>query len=103
MKHEDRWNRWDVKPILGEMIEVTDGVPSVIKIFVAGDVRASHYSFWRPYVQKKGIKMNDLTNGFYKSSLAFHCTEGDKTKTRNDFKKDLQKAAWNWVFNQSAQ
>ncbi len=45
------------------------------------------------------VKMNSLTSSFYSSSLAFHCTEGEKPKHRNEFKKDLQKNAWNFIFN----
>lgn len=45
------------------------------------------------------VKMNNLTASFYSSSLAFECTEDSKPKRRNDFKKDLQKSAWNYVFN----
>jgi hypothetical protein len=46
-----------------------------------------------------GVRMNKLTNSFYSSSLATHCTEDGKPKLRNDFKKDLQKSAWNFIFN----
>lgn len=46
-----------------------------------------------------GVKMENLTKGFYHSQLAFHCTEDNKPKARNEFKKDLQKAAWKFIFN----
>lgn len=45
-----------------------------------------------------GVQMNNLTHSFYGSSLAFHCTEKEKPKTRNDFKKDLQKSGWMYIF-----
>jgi hypothetical protein len=45
-----------------------------------------------------GAKMNSLLSGFYGESLAFSCTENGKPKLRNDFKKDLQKAGWNFIF-----
>lgn len=46
-----------------------------------------------------GIEMNNLLDGFYGEGLAFNCTENGAPKVRNDFKKDLQKAAWNYVIN----
>jgi hypothetical protein len=46
-----------------------------------------------------GIQMNNLTRGFYCSSISFECTEDKKPKTRNDFKKDLQKSGWQFIFN----
>jgi predicted RNA methylase len=46
-----------------------------------------------------GNKMNNLLSGFYKSDMAFMVTDQQKPITRNDFKKDLQKKAWMFVFN----
>lgn len=45
------------------------------------------------------IKLNNLTNGFYSSKIGFSVTEKDAPKTRNDFKKDLQKAGWKFIFS----
>lgn len=45
------------------------------------------------------VKMNNLTSSFYSSSLAMHITEDSKPKKRNDFKKDLQKSGWKFIFN----
>lgn len=45
-----------------------------------------------------GVQMNDLTKAFFSSSLSFTCTSDSQPVLRNDFKKDLQKSAWNWVF-----
>lgn len=44
------------------------------------------------------VRMNALTSQFYSSSMAMSITEGEKPKTRNEFKKDLQKSAWNYIF-----
>lgn len=44
------------------------------------------------------VQMNNLTNGFYSSKLAMSITENDKPKNISEFKKDLQKSAWSWVF-----
>lgn len=46
-----------------------------------------------------GKKMNSLLSGFYGESLAFSCTEKGAPKLRNDFKVDLQKAAWKFVIS----
>jgi hypothetical protein len=45
------------------------------------------------------VRLNDLTSSFYGSKLAMSITERDAPKTRNEFKKDLQKNAWNFIFN----
>ncbi len=45
------------------------------------------------------VEMNALTKSFFTSSLAFSVTEGDAPKSRQEFKKDLQKAAWKFVFS----
>jgi predicted RNA methylase len=47
---------------------------------------------------ESAVRMNNLTSGFYKSSLSMSITEDQKPKTRNDFKKDLQKSAWMYIF-----
>lgn len=47
-----------------------------------------------------GVEMHNLTASFYSSELAFSCTEKSKPKTRNDFKKDLQRSGWNFIFSQ---
>lgn len=44
------------------------------------------------------VKMNALTSGFYSSELSFTCTEGSKPVRRNEFKKDMQKSGWNFIF-----
>jgi predicted RNA methylase len=44
------------------------------------------------------VKMNGLLNGFYKSEMAMSITEEGAPKSRNEFKKDLQKSAWKYVF-----
>lgn len=45
-----------------------------------------------------GAKMNSLLNGFYGEGLSFSCTENGMPKLRNEFKKDMQKAGWKFVF-----
>lgn len=46
-----------------------------------------------------GQKMNSLLNDFYGESLTFTCTEKGAPKLRNEFKKDLQKDGWKFIFN----
>lgn len=45
-----------------------------------------------------GAQMNYLLSGFYGESLTFTCTEKGAPKLRNEFKKDLQKAGWKFIF-----
>jgi hypothetical protein len=44
------------------------------------------------------VKMNELTGQFFSSKIGLSITEGDKPKSRNDYKKDLQKSAWDYIF-----
>lgn len=44
------------------------------------------------------VQMESLTNSFFQSKLSFNCTMNNAPVMRNDFKKDLQKSAWLWVF-----
>ncbi|MDV3751164.1 DNA methyltransferase [Elizabethkingia anophelis] len=42
--------------------------------------------------------MNDLTGSFFSSSLALSMTRDKAEMTREDYKKDLQKSAWKYIF-----
>lgn len=43
-------------------------------------------------------QMNEITGQFFSQELAMEITEDGKPKTRNDFKKQLQKSGWNFIF-----
>lgn len=46
-----------------------------------------------------GIKMNELVGAFsYVKELTFVCTVNEKQTTKEVFQKELQKKAWNWIF-----
>lgn len=45
-----------------------------------------------------GQKMSRLLNSFYRGNICFQITENESIKTRERFKKDLQKDAWSFVF-----
>ena len=45
-------------------------------------------------------KINKLISQFYNGTISLSCTEDGKPKLRNEFKKDLQKSAWNYIFRQ---
>jgi len=45
------------------------------------------------------VKMNNLTSGFYSCRMGMEMTEGDKPLKRNEFKKEMQKSGWNFIFN----
>lgn len=46
-----------------------------------------------------GVRMNSLLSDFYGENLAFTMTEQGAPVSRNSFKKALQKAGWQFVFN----
>lgn len=46
-----------------------------------------------------GVQMNNLTASFFSSKLSFECKTEGAPVLRNDFKKDLQKSAWTWIFS----
>lgn len=77
-----------------------------------GEVGIMKYNFIRDVVNRyieavkifdiqlnSAVKMNNILKGFYHSKIGFNCTEDGKLKTRNDFKKDLQKEAWKFIFS----
>lgn len=45
------------------------------------------------------VRMNALTSSFYKSKIALNMTSENAKVTREEYKKDLQKAAWNYVLD----
>jgi predicted RNA methylase len=45
------------------------------------------------------LQMNQLTSSYFSSKIGFTCSVDKKESTREDYKKDLQKAAWEWIFN----
>lgn len=78
----------------------------------AGQVGIMPYNFVRELVNRYiaaiklfdeqielGIKMTALTSGFFDGKASFTCTEDGKPKMRQDYAKDLQKAAWEWVLS----
>lgn len=47
---------------------------------------------------EEAVRMNSLTSGFFSSHIGMSITQGDQQTTRNQFKKDLQKSGWNFIF-----
>jgi len=45
-----------------------------------------------------GAKMNSLLNGFYGNDLTFSCSENGKVTLRAEFKKNMQRAGWSYIF-----
>jgi len=45
-----------------------------------------------------GLKMHNLLDSFYGSELAFTCTNKSGEVKKEEFKKDLQKAGWKFIF-----
>lgn len=46
-----------------------------------------------------GQQMNSLLSNFYGEGLTFTCTENGAIKLRSEFKKDLQKSGWQFIFS----
>lgn len=46
------------------------------------------------------IRMNELTGQFFSGKVALSVTAEGAPLLRNEYKKDLQKSAWKWVFQQ---
>lgn len=46
------------------------------------------------------VAINQLTSKFFRSKIGFSVSSEDKNITRNDYKKELQKSAWQYVFNE---
>lgn len=44
------------------------------------------------------VQMNQLTSSYFNSEIAFNCSIDKRETTREDYKKDLQKSAWEWIF-----
>lgn len=44
-------------------------------------------------------KMNQLTVGYFSVKMGFVVTENDKPIQRNEFKKEMQKSGWYFIFN----
>jgi len=45
-----------------------------------------------------GVKMNSVLSGYYGEQIGFQITEKGAPKARSEFKKDLQRAGWTWIF-----
>lgn len=46
------------------------------------------------------VRMNSLTSSFFSSKIAMSVTNKEAPVTRSEFKKDLQKSAWQFVFKE---
>lgn len=45
-----------------------------------------------------GVKMNQLTSGFFSSGMGINISQDQKPIQRNEFKKAMQKSGWNFIF-----
>jgi hypothetical protein len=46
-----------------------------------------------------GVEMNRLTGDFFHSDVAFSCTVKGQVQLRSEFKKDLQRSGWKYIFD----
>ena len=79
---------------------VSKGSPGIMPYNFILDVVNRYISAVKIFDEQleSAVRMNNITSSFYSSKLAFQCTEDGKLKARNDFKKDLQKNAWDFLF-----
>lgn len=45
------------------------------------------------------VQLNQLTSSFFGGNIGFQCTNDRYQLTRNEYKKELQKAGWNYIFS----
>ncbi len=48
---------------------------------------------------EEAVKMNTLTRGYFSVKMGFDVTNDQKPIQRADFKKEMQKSGWNFIFN----
>lgn len=47
---------------------------------------------------EQAVQMNELTKGYFKTSLGMSITKEGAPLSKNEFKKEMQKAGWMWIF-----
>lgn len=48
---------------------------------------------------EQGVRLNRILKGFYGHELGLQVTQEGRAKSKNEFKKDLQRDAWKYIFN----
>jgi hypothetical protein len=78
----------------------TEGVNGIMQYDAIRDLVNRYVAAVKLYDEQlnTGVKMNNLLKGFYGKDLTFSCSEEGKVKLRADFKKDMQRAGWDFVF-----
>lgn len=78
-----------------------NGTDGLISYNLVRDVVNRYVEAVKIYDQQliQAVKLNNMISGFYGNSLGFQVTEAGAPKQRNDFKKDLQKAGWKFIFS----
>lgn len=79
----------------------TEGVDGIMKYDAITDLVNRYVAAVKLFDEQlnTGVKMNNLLRGFYGKELTFNCSEDGKIKLRADFKKDMQREGWTFVFH----
>ncbi len=79
----------------------TEGVNGIMQYDAIRDLVNRYVAAVKLYDEQlnTGVKMNNLLKGFYGKDLTFNCSEEGKVKLRADFKKDMQRAGWKFIFD----
>lgn len=78
----------------------TEGVNGIMQYDFVRDLVNRYVAAVKLYDEQLnvGVKMNNLLSEFYGEYLTFSCSEKGKVKLRADFKKDMQRAGWAFIF-----
>lgn len=79
----------------------SEGVNGIMQYNAINDLVNRYVAALKLYDEQlnTGVKMNALLSDFYGNNLTFSCSEDGKLKLRADFKKDLQREGWRYIFN----
>jgi len=78
----------------------TEGVNGIMQYDAIRDLVNRYVAAVKLYDKQLeiGVQMNSLLKGFYGRSLTFNCSEDGKTTLRAEFKKNMQREGWNYIF-----
>lgn len=81
--------------------QATDAVAGLVQYNSIRDVVHRYISAIKIFDQQLATaeRLHEVTNGFFVGKIGMRVTRGEMPITRNEFKKDLQKVAWQWVFD----
>lgn len=81
--------------------EVEEQANGLIPYNVVRDIVNRHVETMKLFDQQLelAVRINTLSGSLLKSNIGFRCEVDKQEVTRNDFRKDLQKSSWKYIFN----